>query len=224
MDSRATNALKAAVITARPLIGVSGAGGGNAPVDSSGGPLRTSRRGAAVSCKLTWTITSPASASTNHIADTSGANRRGRARRPRPTQAVLSACVLPNTRAVRRASRARPDRPAYFDYPQFVRSRLNITAPKLIARWYGRPALPDSEVPDAPRAYHAADGGAPTRTSWEQFSGGEPMLQGPSRRSERRQTGPGEREDTGSLTHAWLSRPPPSSATSTSPVPPPPHR
>ncbi|GBP33992.1 hypothetical protein EVAR_24906_1 [Eumeta japonica] len=31
------------------------------------------------------------------------------------------------------------------------------------------PALPDSEVSDAPRAYHAADGGAPTRTSWEQL-------------------------------------------------------
>ncbi|GBP33734.1 hypothetical protein EVAR_17061_1 [Eumeta japonica] len=29
------------------------------------------------------------------------------------------------------------------------------------------PALP--EVSDAPRAYHAADGGAPTRTSWEQL-------------------------------------------------------
>ncbi|GBP82015.1 hypothetical protein EVAR_52218_1 [Eumeta japonica] len=72
--------------------------------------------------QLTWTITSPASASTNHIADTSGASRRGRARRPRgPTQAVLSACVLPNTRAVRRASRRAPDRPAYFcDYPQFI--------------------------------------------------------------------------------------------------------
>ncbi|GBP35055.1 hypothetical protein EVAR_75258_1 [Eumeta japonica] len=41
---------------------------------------------------------------------------------------------------------------------------------KYIVHWYGRPRrLPDAEVSDAPRAYHAADGGAPTRTSWEQL-------------------------------------------------------
>ncbi|GBP38514.1 hypothetical protein EVAR_95415_1 [Eumeta japonica] len=64
--------------------------------------------------QLTWTITSPASASTNHIADTSGASRRGRARRPRgPTQAVLSACAAEHARRAPRLRRA-PDRPAYF--------------------------------------------------------------------------------------------------------------
>ncbi|GBP46062.1 hypothetical protein EVAR_41415_1 [Eumeta japonica] len=61
--------------------------------------------------QLTRITTSPASASTNHIANTSGASRRGRARRPwEPTLAVLRACVLPNTRAVRCA----PDRPAHY--------------------------------------------------------------------------------------------------------------
>ncbi|GBP55164.1 hypothetical protein EVAR_90186_1 [Eumeta japonica] len=144
--------------------------------------------------QLTRIITSPASVSTI-IANTSGTSRRGRARRPRgPTQAVLRARVLPNTRAVRRASRRAPERPAYFcDYPQFIEiphkhhcTKADVAAFSFIkinaggsaprpprtcrARWYGRPRrLPDAEVSDAPRAYHAADGGAPTRTSWEQL-------------------------------------------------------
>ncbi|GBP62345.1 hypothetical protein EVAR_42089_1 [Eumeta japonica] len=58
--------------------------------------------------QLTTTTTSPASA-----INLRQLCRRGRARRPRePTQAVLRACVLPNTRAVRRATRRAPDRPA----------------------------------------------------------------------------------------------------------------
>ncbi|GBP78560.1 hypothetical protein EVAR_61571_1 [Eumeta japonica] len=77
------------------------------------------------------------------------------------------------------------------------------------------PALPDAEVSDAPRAH--ADGGAPTRTLWEQLLWCEPMLRGPSSIG-RRQTRAGrEEEDTGSLTHAWLSRPPPSSTTTPQP-------
>ncbi|GBP36000.1 hypothetical protein EVAR_29127_1 [Eumeta japonica] len=58
--------------------------------------------------QLTMTTTSPASA-----INLRQLCRRGRARRPRePTQAVLRACVLPNTRAVRRATRRAPDRSA----------------------------------------------------------------------------------------------------------------
>ncbi|GBP19147.1 hypothetical protein EVAR_83460_1 [Eumeta japonica] len=53
------------------------------------------------------------------------------------------------------------------------------------------------------RAYHAADGGAPTRTSWEQLFWCEPMLRGPSSIGKTTQTRAGrEEEDTGSLTHA----------------------
>ncbi|GBP64366.1 hypothetical protein EVAR_14935_1 [Eumeta japonica] len=75
-----------------------------------------------------------------------------------------------------------------------------------------------------PRAYHAADGGAPTRTSWEQLFH-QTDAWGP-RRSERRPRRGPEREekDTGSLTRAWLSRapPPPSSTTTLQPGAPPP--
>ncbi|GBP73401.1 hypothetical protein EVAR_21357_1 [Eumeta japonica] len=66
--------------------------------------------------QLTTTTTSPASA-----INLRQLCRRGRARRPRePTQAVLRACVLPNTRAVRRATRRAPTGLLFCDYPQFI--------------------------------------------------------------------------------------------------------
>ncbi|GBP93515.1 hypothetical protein EVAR_98267_1 [Eumeta japonica] len=100
------------------LIGVSGASGANTPVDSHSGPLRrlgvaqradTNSPGPSRLPRVRVQIT---------IADTSGASRRGRARRPRgPTQAVLSACVLPNAPCA--ALRAGPTC-IFCDHPQFI--------------------------------------------------------------------------------------------------------
>ncbi|GBP12992.1 hypothetical protein EVAR_79326_1 [Eumeta japonica] len=88
----------AAVVTVRPQSGI-----------PSACDAQTSRQRPGIGRQLTWITTSPASASISHIANTSGASRRSRARRPwGPTQVVLRACVLPNTRTVRRASRAAP--------------------------------------------------------------------------------------------------------------------
>ncbi|GBP40554.1 hypothetical protein EVAR_7553_1 [Eumeta japonica] len=111
-----------AVVTVQPRIGVPSTCSANASVDSRQRPAaHASVWRSGTGRQLTRITTSPASASTI-TANTSGTSRRGRARRPRgPTQAVLRACVLPNTRAVRRASRRALDRPAYFcDYPQFI--------------------------------------------------------------------------------------------------------
>ncbi|GBP33997.1 hypothetical protein EVAR_24911_1 [Eumeta japonica] len=52
------------------------------------------------------------------------------------------------------------------------------------------------------------------------YSNCEPMLRGAPRRSERRpRRGPEREEDTGSLTHAWLSRAPTPPSSTTTPQP-----
>ncbi|GBP62970.1 hypothetical protein EVAR_44023_1 [Eumeta japonica] len=87
--------------------------------------------------------------------------------------------------------------------------------------WLPPRRLPDSEVSDAPRAYHAADGGAPTRTSWEQLLIVNRCFGAPRRSEDDQTRAEREEEDTGSLTHAWLSRPPPSSTCTATRCPPP---
>ncbi|GBP24226.1 hypothetical protein EVAR_80079_1 [Eumeta japonica] len=85
-----------------------------------------------IGLQLTRNIKSPTSASSNI---TSGTSRRGRARRPRGrTQAVLRACLLPNTRAVRRtrAPCAEHARRA----PRFARC-----APDRLAHHLGLPSI-----------------------------------------------------------------------------------
>ncbi|GBP32575.1 hypothetical protein EVAR_23987_1 [Eumeta japonica] len=97
----------------RPRIGVPNACGADVPsvrsVDSRQRPAaHASAWRSGIGRQLTRTTTFPASAK-----NLRQLCRRGRARRPRePTQAVLRACVLPNTRAVRRALRRAPGRPA----------------------------------------------------------------------------------------------------------------
>ncbi|GBP83083.1 Retrovirus-related Pol polyprotein from transposon TNT 1-94 [Eumeta japonica] len=71
--------------------------------------------------------------------------------------------------------------------------------------------LPDAEVYDAPRAYHAADGGAPPDIVGT-ITGMEPMLGAPRRSEILPGRGPEREEDSGSLTRAA------SDATAESPV------
>ncbi|GBP21131.1 hypothetical protein EVAR_11162_1 [Eumeta japonica] len=140
--------------------------------------------------QLTRIVTSPASASTT-TAYTSGTSRRGRAD-AHGANAGRPVRVCAAEHARRAPLRAPRPGPAYFVTTlNLLRSRINITAPKLMSPHFNllkcrrlttaatsqvqnalvRPPrrLPDAEVSDAPRAYHAANGGAPTRTSWEQL-------------------------------------------------------
>ncbi|GBP86724.1 hypothetical protein EVAR_63729_1 [Eumeta japonica] len=119
--------ITAAVVTVRQWIGVPSV------VDSRQRPAaHASEWRSGIGRQLTRTIKSCASASPNITANTSGTSRRGRARRPRgPTQAVLRACVLPKTRAVRRAA-PRTGLGIICDYPQFNETPdIHPTAPKL---------------------------------------------------------------------------------------------
>ncbi|GBP27884.1 hypothetical protein EVAR_14073_1 [Eumeta japonica] len=172
-----------------------GASGANAGQLTPGsGPLRTPWRGAAGSdanspglsrlprVRVQITSQTPPAQAVEVAPDAHGGQRR--------LSCVRVCC---RTRAPCAALRAAPRTGLHIFATtlNLLRSRLNITAPKLMSPHFNllkcrrlgtaattdvqsalvRPPrrLPDSEVSDAPRAYHAADGGAPTRTSWEQF-------------------------------------------------------
>ncbi|GBP20503.1 hypothetical protein EVAR_78880_1 [Eumeta japonica] len=68
-----------------------------------------------------------------------------------------------------------------------------------------------------PRGYHAADGGAPARTSWEQLFLVNRCFGALRRSEDDPDEGRSEKRDTGSLTRAWLAVPPPSSTTTPQP-------
>ncbi|GBP41463.1 hypothetical protein EVAR_36221_1 [Eumeta japonica] len=197
--------------------------------------------------QLTWITTSPASASTNHIANTSGASRRGRARRPWGQRRPSCVRVLPNTRAAARARCAPTGLRIICDYPQLClrpdihhRTKadvaINIKANLLKCRRLGTAATLQVQSalvrpPPAPTGRRSVRraarlprcGRCAYPTSWEQLFYQEPMPGAPRRSERRPRRGPErEEEDTGSLTHAWLSAPPPPpSSTICNPVPPP---